>query len=137
MTRRDNPTPQIGAAPRLFAPFDAILIVFLTAAAAAFIPLMRDAGGAVAVVTVGNREAARYPLSANGSYRLNGAIGPVVITVQNGGVRVASSGCSRQVCVRTGAVRLPLQQIVCVPNRLVVTVRPAATDKGAYDAVAH
>ena len=87
--------------------------------------------GAVAVVSVDGVETARYPLSADGTYPLNGGTNTLVI--ENGTARVTEADCPDRLCVRQGAVRYTGQSIVCLPNRLVVTIEGA--EKSPVDAV--
>ena len=62
--------------------------------------------------------------AAFGTYLLRGSRGEAsyaVITL-DGAVSVSESGCSDRVCVRTGAVSHMGEAIICVPNKVAVTV---------------
>jgi hypothetical protein len=74
-----------------------------------------------------------YPL--DGSVRLNvaGPLGDTVVEIREGAVRVVSSPCPEQTCVRAGPVSVPGQWIACLPNRVFVTVE--GRSPGTPDAV--
>lgn len=76
--------------------------------------------GAWAVVRVEGREVARYSLSQNGVYPLNG--GTNVLTVDNGSAAVTEADCPDKICVEQGCVRYTGQCITCLPNKLTVTL---------------
>lgn len=76
--------------------------------------------GAWAVVRVEGREVARYSLSQNGVYPLNG--GTNVLTVDNGSAAVTEADCPDKICVEQGRVRYTGQCITCLPNKLTVTL---------------
>lgn len=76
--------------------------------------------GAWAVVRVEGREVARYSLSQNGVYPLNG--GTNVLTVEDGSAAVTEADCPDKICVEQGRVRYTGQCITCLPNKLTVTL---------------
>ena len=51
-----------------------------------------------------------------------GARYPITVEADAGRVRIAHSDCPSQDCVHTGWVSRPGGQIVCLPNRLVISV---------------
>ena len=44
------------------------------------------------------------------------------IQVRGGAVSVLEASCPDKVCVHTGTVRYPGETIVCLPNRMIITV---------------
>jgi hypothetical protein len=66
--------------------------------------------------------AVTVPLDADGRREVPGPLGTTVVEVAGGSVRIVSSPCPNQVCVRMGAIRNTGQAVVCVPNRVVVRV---------------
>ena len=66
---------------------------------------------------------------------VQGMLGPMVILVDGkGSIRVEESTCPDQVCVHTVAAHSPGDQIICVPNHMVITVE----GRGAgIDALTH
>ena len=79
----------------------------------------RDQGG-WAVVTVDGEEIARYPLSEDGSFVLNGGTNTLVI--QDGKAWMSEASCPDKVCIGMGQIQYDGQIIVCLPNRLIVQI---------------
>ncbi|MBN2247849.1 MAG: NusG domain II-containing protein [Coriobacteriia bacterium] len=109
---------------------DRILIAALICASLLVWPLAAaraDSQGGQAYITgPGGRSV--ISLSRDAEYRIDGAMGEVVVRVVDGSVRVHESGCPDQTCVRTGAVSSAGSVIACVPNRVVIRVGGEADD---------
>ena len=95
--------------------------------------------GGEAVVTVDGKIEAVLPLSKDTAYALNSDYLGLdeegfanVIVVENGRVCVKDASCPDRVCVRTGWIRYAGESIVCLPHKLVVTVRGGDTGPDAY-----
>lgn len=84
--------------------------------------LNRD-DGVYAVVSIDGVETARYPLSVDGTYPLNG--GTNLLVIENGFAYMQGADCPDKLCVNQGKVRYTGQCIVCLPNRVTVTVSGA------------
>ena len=80
--------------------------------------------GAVAVVEIDGNTVAKYPLSTSGEYPLNG--GTNVLIIEDGTACVCYSSCPDHTCERTGKVRYVGQTIVCLPNRVSITIKGGA-----------
>ena len=81
--------------------------------------------GAVGVIeTASLREDRRIDLSAHGI--------SMVVEVRDGQVRVRSSSCKQQVCVRKGWTAQVHDPIICIPNKVTVEV---TGDDPRYDAI--
>ena len=63
-----------------------------------------------------------------------GTHGNNIISVEQGRIRVFAASCPDLICVRQGWVSNGLVPIVCLPNRLVITLDDGNNDKGV-DAV--
>lgn len=83
----------------------------------------------VAVVSVDGRELCRMPLDEEREFVWEGR---VVVRAHEGAVRVWQADCPDQLCVRQGEISHSGQSIVCLPNRLAVTLESAQAE---YDAV--
>lgn len=107
---------------------DASIIVLLLGAALG-IYLFRGIsdGASYAVIALDGAAADRIPLDVNGRYTYPQIPG-MVFTVSNGAVSVTESGCSDKVCVRTGTVSHKGEAIICVPNKVAVTVEGGEND---------
>ena len=77
--------------------------------------------GAVAVVEIDGVTAGEYNLMFNGVYPLNG--GTNVLVVENGVAYLNYSNCPDHTCEKTGKIRYVGQTIVCLPNRVSITIR--------------
>ena len=82
--------------------------------------------GAFVEITVDGEVVATYPLDTDGEYTLNG--GTNKLTIKDGAAYMSYSSCPDHVCENTGKVRHVGQTIVCLPNKLTVTVKGERTD---------
>ena len=78
------------------------------------------------------RLAARYPLARDRDATISGALGNVIVRIHRNSVRVVSAGCPEKICIMTGSIRLPSQQIICAPNHILITIDAS---EGSCDAV--
>jgi len=115
---------------------DIVVIAVLVAfAVAGFVLAPRAAGvGGHAVVEVEGRRVLDLPLDRDTAVAVTGPCGDSVIVVENGAVRIGASCCPYRLCMRMGRLRSEGEVAVCVPNRLVVTVR-GATGGTQFDGV--
>ena len=90
---------------------------------------------ATAVVTVERVEVARLPLNQETRIIADGALGPVIVEVHDGAVRVAESPCPEHICMVTGWKRHAGDVIACVPSGLLVRLVGGAEADEAPDAV--
>jgi hypothetical protein len=88
-----------------------------------------------AIVTVDGAEVARLALAESGRTVVEGRLGPVLIEVADGGVRVAESGCPQRLCVAMGTKRHAGEVLACVPNAVVVRLEGGREDPSVPDAV--
>ena len=119
-------------------PGDGIIAALVIAAAVVLLLLLRPASGDVLTATVllDGAQVGQYDLSGveqSFLLPLEGTAYPVVIELQPGRVRVAESGCPSQDCVHTGWADSPGEQIICLPNRLVISL--SGTDHPDFDGV--
>ena len=76
--------------------------------------------GAKAVVEIDGRTVASYPLEINGTFTLND--GTNVLVIEDGKAYLSYSNCPDHTCERTGKVRYIGEKIVCLPNRVTVSI---------------
>ena len=86
-----------------------LLVVFLT----------RQEGERV-TVTVDGVTVGEYPLGVDGVYELRN--GANVLTVEDGRAYMSYSSCPDHLCENTGRIKYVGEQIVCLPNKVTVTV---------------
>ena len=115
---------------------DIVLIaVLLAVAAAGFVLVPRAAGsGGHAVVEIEGRRELDLPLDRDVTVTVTGPCGESVIVVEDGTVRIGASCCPNHICMRMGRLRFPGEVAVCVPNRLMITVRGGTGQQG-FDGV--
>ena len=101
---------------------DILLIALLILLSLSFLLLrhLTHVEGAVAVVEVNGSVVGRYPLSVDGEFVLNG--GTNVLIIEDGTARLVESHCPDRTCEKKGRISYVGQTIVCLPNRLSVTV---------------
>ena len=103
--------------------YDILLIavlLFISALALGIMLLSRTEGERV-VVEINGTQAAQYSLSVNGEYPLNG--GTNILVIENGEAYLRYADCHDKICVNTGRIKYEGQTIVCLPNKIAITVR--------------
>jgi hypothetical protein len=118
--------------PRRFAWLDALIILTVVGGLCYSIAALPRQEGATVNIYREGRLIARYPLSKNRDVTIDGAIGKMVLRIENGSARVVSASCKEKICVSVGAIRRPSQEIVCVPNRVMITVSSRSSEYDAF-----
>ncbi len=80
--------------------------------------------GAFAVVEINGVTVGEYSLNENRTYSLNG--GTNVLVIENGTAYLNYSDCPDHTCEKTGRIRYVGQTIVCLPNKVSITVKGVA-----------
>ena len=76
-----------------------------------------------AEISVDGKTVMELDLSEDQALTVDGAGGGYNrIQVRDGAVSVLEASCPDKVCVHTGTVRYPGETIVCLPNRMIITV---------------
>ena len=105
-----------------------VISALLLASAAAFLILnLTKTEGKVAVVEINFEKSAEYPLSQDGVFPLNGGTNTLVI--ENGEAYLSYSNCPDHRCMRE-KIRYVGQILVCLPNRVSVTIVGEKTGEG-------
>lgn len=89
--------------------------------------------GAYVSVTVNGQETERISLSSDGVYELNG--GSNVLIIEDGCAYMREASCPDGLCIKQGRIHLNGQSLVCLPNRLVVTVKGGQKDTMGVDII--
>ena len=79
-----------------------------------------DVPNAAVEITVDGKVVKTYSLFEDGTYTLNG--GTNVIVIEEARVYMTHSSCPDHVCERTGKIKYVGQSIICLPNKLSVTI---------------
>ena len=101
---------------------DSLLIVGLMIVAGAlvlFLFLSREQGAYVEVTHDG-KLVGTYSLSEERTVTLGG--GTNILVIEDGTAYLSYANCPDHTCVRTGKIKYNGQSIVCLPNRITVTV---------------
>ena len=93
-----------------------LVIIAISIAVTSF--LKKD--GAYVIVRIDGKQVAKYSLSEDGEYELNG--GTNTLRIKNGKAYLVSANCPDHLCVKQGKIDQTGETITCLPNRLTVTV---------------
>ncbi len=109
---------------KLFRPADIIPIILLLAAPLIyfFAGAAAENDGAYAEISCGGEIIGTVDLDINGVYSYP-RTGEMEFTVSDGGIWVSKSDCPDKICMNTGRLCRAGETAVCVPNKVVVTVR--------------
>ena len=105
-----------------------IAVLLLVAVSLLLIVTLTKKSGNVVVVEIDGVISEEFPLSVDGVFTLNGGTNTLVI--ENGEAYISYSDCPDHTCEKTGRIRYVGQTIVCLPNRLSVTVQGEQTENG-------
>lgn len=97
----------------------AILLACALALTTAYLVLGKS--GDTVVVTVDGEEYARLPLKEDTELVITTERGTNTLIINNGEAYIGEASCPDKVCVKTGHAD-ELKSIVCLPNRVVVSV---------------
>lgn len=102
-----------------------ILLILLVLAVAAALLIYRAASrenGSSIEVTVDGVLLMTLPLDRDTSLVIGEGDHTNTLVIRGGEASVTAASCPDHVCVKRGAIRFDGETIVCLPNRLVVTV---------------
>lgn len=85
-------------------------------------------------ITVDNQLYGTYPLDTDQVITIEREATTNVVTIEGGTASMTSSTCTNQICVNDGSINTVGQQIVCLPNRVVVEIIGNETEK-EFDAI--
>lgn len=105
--------------------YDLCLILGLLLAAGAVFGVLAlwRTPGAYAVVEVDGAFYGAYPLNEEAAVRIEGANGGYnLLVIRDGRAEITEASCPDKVCVRSHAVSHTEETIICLPNRVVVSV---------------
>ena len=108
-----------------------ISAILLVSVSLLLIMTLSQKDGAVAVVEIDGKTVAEYSLAVNGEYSLNN--GTNVLVIENGQAYLNYSNCPDHTCEITGKIHYVGQTIVCLPNKLSITIKGNA--EGGVDLV--
>ena len=99
-----------------------VLVILLAVFALVLILYLTAERGSYAVVTYNGEEYARYHLTEDSVNEIKPDAGTNVIVIKDGKVFVSSATCPDGICVAHRAISSTSESIICLPNKLVVTI---------------
>lgn len=114
---------------------DIYLIVFLLALSVLGLRYARHIRkpGSFFLIELNGETVYRLSLHADTLFEISGSTGPVSICVRDGKVCVSSTTCPYKICKKTGWIGTPGESIICVPNRMAITIEGGT--RGNIDAI--
>jgi hypothetical protein len=79
--------------------------------------------GRMVVIEEGNEVVGSYPLSEDRTIQVQGPLGISTVVIERGQVYMADSPCSNKVCIDMGHVSEKGDSIICLPNRIYITIQ--------------
>ena len=100
-------------------------VAIVAALSAAYFGLLRSrAVPVIAVITTERGEAARENLGGEQrTVTVTGPVGKSIVEFQDSRVHMLWSDCPDKICRRMGWIAEPGQVVVCMPNKVVISVR--------------
>ncbi len=115
---------------------DVVLVISLLLVSIGSIAGVRNlySGGRHAVVEVDGKHTLELSLDKNVTETVRGPLGETVIVIENGYAEIEESACPHKYCVRMGRISHMGEVIICVPNRVMVTIR-GGSEEDSFDGV--
>ena len=119
---------------RIIKKADIILFIclILIGGALSYLAFSGSSTGDLVVVKVNGEIYGKYSLTKDRIITVNRDGHTNKITIKGGKVQVSKSNCKNQVCVKQGSISSTHQSIVCIPNRVVVSIEGR---DGEYDVI--
>jgi hypothetical protein len=114
---------------------DAVLFSFLMLASLSGMFLIHQvvAQGQTVRVEMDGKPVYILPIDSNNAVSVEGTMGKTEIEIKDHKVRITSSPCNNKLCVRQGWTQQGT--IICLPNRILVTIEDESQQSGTVDAI--
>ena len=99
-----------------------ILSVLILAGGVWLYTVFTRAPGAEVVVTVEGAEVCRFPLDDNREFIIGEGERQNLLVISDGEAAITNASCPDHVCVKSGSISFDGQTIVCLPNKVVVSI---------------
>ena len=100
-----------------------LVVALLTAGGMRIWQVNNTKDAAKVVVTIDGRVYGTYPLSKDMTERIELPDGSYnILTISDGYADVTEASCPDQICVKHNHIKYSKESIVCLPNKVVVTV---------------
>jgi hypothetical protein len=84
-------------------------------------------------IEVGGKPVYVLPLDRNSAVSVEGPLGKTRIEIKDHKVRVAESPCDNKLCIHQGWIQQGT--IICLPNRILVTIEGTVQESETIDAI--
>lgn len=74
------------------------------------------------VMIIGQNFRGVYPIEKNRKIEVKGPLGDTIVVIENGKAWIEYSPCREKICMKMGKISRVGQQVVCVPNRVLVEI---------------
>ncbi len=99
-----------------------LILVLITASVLLFVLKDNGKDGKLLKVSVNGREICTLSLDEDTEYEIQGFISKNILIIENGGARMKEAGCPDKLCVKQGEISKAGESIICLPNRIIVSV---------------
>ncbi len=103
---------------RLIGTSDVVLILVLFST----ILLIPKKKGENVEIYVDGRPKFVYPLNIEKTIMVKGRLGESIVEIRRGKVRMEESACPLKLCVKQGYISKQGEEIICVPNRVIIRI---------------
>lgn len=102
-----------------------LLIILIVAAFFSWFLFMpgRSTENAVVVISVDKEVYGEYPLNEDKGIQVRNGAETNYVEIKDGKVRVIQASCHNQDCVHQRAISKENESIICLPNKVIVTIR--------------
>jgi hypothetical protein len=109
-----------------------ILIIFALSIIAWFVStsLLSSETGEIAILKYGDGNIERVSLKTNREFEIKTNLGTNHLHIENGEISIEDASCKNKECIKQGAISHPGQTIVCVPNKLIMSIEGQAEFDG-------
>lgn len=96
-----------------------------------------NTSGSYVTITVDGKQYGRYRLDENKEIKIKNASGKVtnILLIKDNCANMIEANCPDKLCVNQKAISKEKETIVCLPNKVVVTVE--SDDESDFDAIAN
>ena len=111
-----------------------ISIVIIGLISAFYLSLGKTKGNEVEI-KVDNHIYGTYSLNVNRTVVVKGNNSKNIVKIEDGSVKMSSASCKNQICVHHSPISLAGENIICLPNRVIVRIKGSSND--GVDAVSN
>lgn len=99
-----------------------LILVLITASVLLFVLKDNGKDGKLLKVSVNGSEICTLNLDEDTEYEIQGFISKNILIIENGKARMKEAGCPDKLCVKQGDISKAGESIICLPNRIIVSV---------------